>query len=98
MFAVCITLNAPVKPSKVEGPTTYLTFLGIIIHTTLMTVGISDEQKQDIIISLQFLLQKSLQYVRIELDPQKHLITQDGISGMELLKYLKFGTFVATTL
>ena len=60
MLAVCDTLNAPVKPSKIEGPTTCLTFLGITINTTSMTVSISDERKQDLISSLQFLLHKSL--------------------------------------
>ena len=60
MLAVCNNLNAPVKPSKTEGPTTHLIFLGITINTTTMTVSISEEQKQDIIHSLQSLLCKSL--------------------------------------
>ena len=60
MLAVCNNLNAPVKPSKIEGPTTHLTFLGIIINTTTMTVSISEERKQDLIHLLQSLLHKSL--------------------------------------
>ena len=60
MLAVCNNLNAPVKPSKIEGPTTHLTFLGIIIGTTTMTVSISEECKQDLIHLLQSLLHKSL--------------------------------------
>jgi len=60
MLAVCNRLSAPVKPSKVEGPTTRLTFLGIVIDTVAMTVRISNERKQDLLNSLQSLLQKSL--------------------------------------
>ena len=59
MLSLCQRINAPVKPSKVEGPTTLLTFLGILIDTSTMTASITDERKQDLISSLQSLLQHS---------------------------------------
>ena len=59
MLSLCQRINAPVKPSKVEGPTTRLTFLGILIDTSTMTASITDERKRDLISSLQSLLQHS---------------------------------------
>ena len=52
-------INAPVKPSKIEGPTTRLTFLGILIDTSTMTASITDDCKKDLVSSLQSLLQQS---------------------------------------
>ena len=56
MLSLCDKLNAPVKPSKIKGPTTHLTFLGIVIDTSTMTASISEERKQDLISSLKSLL------------------------------------------
>lgn len=56
MLSLCQKIGAPVKPSKIEGPTTCLTFLGIVIDTSTMTASISEERKQDLISSLQSLL------------------------------------------
>ena len=46
MLALCEKLNVPIKPSKVEGPTTTLTFLGILLNTTSMEASITSERKQ----------------------------------------------------
>ena len=59
MLSLCHRINAPVKPSKIEGPTTRLTFLGILIDTSTMTASITDDRKQDLISSLRSLLQQS---------------------------------------
>ena len=55
MLTFCDKINAPVKPSKVEGPTTYLTFLGIQINTISMEASITSERKQSLLQDLQFL-------------------------------------------
>ena len=59
MLSLCQKINAPVKPSKIEGPTTHLIFLGILIDTSTMTASITEERKQDLISSLQSMLQHS---------------------------------------
>ena len=59
MLSLCQKINAPVKPSKIEGPTTRLIFLGILINTSIMTASITEERKQDLISSLQSMLQHS---------------------------------------
>ena len=38
-------INAPVKSSKVEGPSTTLTFLGILLDTTTMEASITQDRK-----------------------------------------------------
>lgn len=58
MLSLCTTINAPVKTSKIDGPSTKLTFLGIVINTADMTAGISTERKADLLLSLQALRQK----------------------------------------
>jgi len=58
MLSLCTTINAPVKTSKIDGPSTTLTFLGIVIDTEEMTADISPEKKADLILSLQSLRQK----------------------------------------
>lgn len=55
LLSVCEKLQAPVKQSKVEGPTTCLTFLGIVINTTTMAASISKERKDELLHSLQTL-------------------------------------------
>ena len=57
MISLC-TINAPVKTSKIDGPSTRLTFLGIVINTEGMTAGISPERKADLILSIQSLRRK----------------------------------------
>ena len=59
MLSLCHRINAPVKPSKIEGPTTRLTFLGILFDTSTMTASITDDRKQDPVSSLQSLLRQS---------------------------------------
>ena len=46
MLALCEKLNVPIKPSKVEGPTTLLTFLGIHLKTTSIEASITSKRKQ----------------------------------------------------
>ena len=43
MLSVCQKINAPVKLTKVEGPSTSITFLGIVINTITMIASISSE-------------------------------------------------------
>ena len=59
MLSLCRKINAPVKPSKIEGPTTCLTFQGVLIDTSTMTASITDERKQDLLSSLRSLLHHS---------------------------------------
>ena len=49
MLSLCEHINAPVKSSKIEGPSTHLTFLGIIIDMSSMQASISEEHKQDLL-------------------------------------------------
>ena len=49
MLSLCENINAPVKSSKIEGPSTHLSFLGIIIDTTNMQASISEQRKQDLL-------------------------------------------------
>ena len=58
MLSLCTTINAPVKSSKIEGPSTRITFLGIVIDTDEMTAGISLERKADLILSIHSLRRK----------------------------------------
>ena len=58
MLSLCTTINAPVKSSKIEGPLTRITFLGIVINTDEMMVGISQEGKADLILAIQSLRRK----------------------------------------
>ena len=55
MLTLCKTLNAPIKPSKMEGPTTLLTFLGIHLDTISMEANITEERKQSLLQELTML-------------------------------------------
>ena len=55
MLTLCKTLNAPIKPSKMEGPTTSLTFLGIHLDTISMEANITEERKQSLLQELTML-------------------------------------------
>ena len=55
MLALCAKLNVPIKPSKVEGPTTSLTFLGIHFNTTSMEASFTSERKQALLHELSSL-------------------------------------------
>ena len=59
MLSTCHKISAFVKPSKIEGPTSRLTFLGILIDASAMTASVTDEHKQDLLSSLRSLLQHS---------------------------------------
>ena len=58
MLSLCTTINAPVKSSRIEGPSTRITLLGIVMDTDEMTAGISLERKADLILSIQSLRRK----------------------------------------
>jgi len=45
MFTLCENINALMKLSKVEGPTTSLTYLGIHLNSIKMEASISDDRK-----------------------------------------------------
>ena len=49
MLSLCEHINAPIKSSKIEGPSTHLSFLGIIIDTAEMQASISEDHKQDLL-------------------------------------------------
>ena len=55
MLTLCNILNVPIKPSKVEGPTTSLTFLGIHLNTITMEASITSERKQSLLQELSAL-------------------------------------------
>ena len=55
MLTLCNILNVPIKPSKVEGPTTSLTFLGINLNTITMEASITSERKQSLLQELSAL-------------------------------------------
>ena len=55
MLSLCKKINAPVKSSKVEGPSTSLTFLGILLNTTTMEASITQERKQVLLSELAHL-------------------------------------------
>ena len=57
MLSVCQKINAPVKLTKVEGPSTSITFLGIVINTITLTVSISSERKQELLSALQSMIE-----------------------------------------
>jgi len=46
MFSLCEAIQAPIKLSKVEGPTTSMTFLGIHLNSIAMEASISADRKQ----------------------------------------------------
>ena len=49
MNHLCTLLNTPTKPEKEEGPSTTLTFLGILLDTTTMQASITPERKAEIL-------------------------------------------------
>jgi len=55
MFNLCNDINTPIKLSKVEGPTTSLTFLGIHLNSATMKASISDERKDALLNESQWI-------------------------------------------
>ena len=55
MLNLCRDINAPIKLSKVEGPTPSLTFLGIHLNSAMMKAIISDERKYALLKELQWM-------------------------------------------
>ena len=55
MLTLCEKINSPVKSSKIEGPSTSLTFLGIHLDTVIMEASITSERKESILQELRYL-------------------------------------------
>ena len=58
MLTLCDKINALIKMSKVEGPTTSLTFLGIQLNTITMEASISSEKKHELLHELHWITHK----------------------------------------
>ena len=52
MLSLCSRVNTAVKPEKVEGPTTLLTFLGVLLDTVTMQASITQKRKAEIVQAL----------------------------------------------
>ena len=52
MKSLCQTIGAPIKEEKVEGPTTRLTCLGIVLDTVTMEASISEELKTSLLTAI----------------------------------------------
>ena len=48
MNFLCHRLGSPTKPEKEEGPSTTITFLGILLDSTTMTASITNERKTEL--------------------------------------------------
>ena len=55
MLSLCEKINSPVKSSKIEGPSTSLTFLGIHLDTVTMEASITAERKKSLLQELRYL-------------------------------------------
>ena len=53
MLSLCQNINAPVKTSKIEGPSTTITFLGIHLNTVTMEASITAERKESLLWELR---------------------------------------------
>jgi len=53
MLSLCNNINAPIKLSKVEGPTTSIIFLGIHLDSIKMEASISDDRKDNLMDELR---------------------------------------------
>ena len=52
MLSLCECINAPIKSSKIEGPSTCITFLAIQLDTIAMEVSITPEHKEALLTEL----------------------------------------------
>ena len=52
MLSLCECINAPIKSSKIEGPSTSITFLGIQLHTITMEASITPQRKDALLAEL----------------------------------------------
>ena len=55
MLTLCEKINSPVKSSKIEGPSTSLTFLRIHLDTVTMEASITAERKESLLQELRYL-------------------------------------------
>ena len=56
MRSLCQAIGAPIKEEKVEGPTTSLTFLGIVLDTLSMEASMSVECKTSLLTAIHSFL------------------------------------------
>jgi len=61
MFSLCEDIQAPIKLSKVRGPTTSMTFLGIHLNSITMEASISADRKQTLLDELCWMKQKNIE-------------------------------------
>ena len=52
MLSLCNRIGAPIKTEKVKGPTTRLTFLGIVLDTITMEASITTERKSTLLTAI----------------------------------------------
>ena len=52
MLQLCEQIQATIKPSKIEGPSTSITFLGIHLDTVAMVASITQERKDSLLAEL----------------------------------------------
>ena len=55
MLSLCDRIGAPIKTENVEGPTTHLTFLGIVLDTVTMEASITTEHKSSLLTAIHFI-------------------------------------------
>ena len=60
MLKSCVDLGMPVNPKKTVQPTTKIEFLGIIINSETMLLSMSDERIADVLIELEFWLNRKV--------------------------------------
>ena len=53
MLSLCSRIGAPIKTEKVEGPTTCLAFLGIVLDTVTMEASISSEHRASLLTAIR---------------------------------------------
>ena len=51
MLSLCEHINSPIKSSKIEGPSTFITFLGIQLDTIAMEASITPESKEALLVA-----------------------------------------------
>jgi len=84
MLFLCERINAPIKPSKVEGPSTSLTFLGIHLNTVTMEASITLEWKQALLFEL-LQLRYQCKFTKRALNWEAFILLQSFTSWPNLL-------------
>ena len=53
IIQVASNVGIPLAPNKLEGPTTHLTFLNILIDSSCMETSLPDDKHQELLTELQ---------------------------------------------